>query len=367
MALKGDELSEKRVIYLDYNASAPPREEVLEAALPYIVDHWGNSSSTHSASRKPREALEKSRREIAFWAGVKPSGVIFTSGATEANHLALKGCSISGRVAVSAVEHPSIMSQALASNAFVISVNEAGVVRFSALKRALKAGVKLVSVMAANNETGVIQPITAIAELVHASGALLHVDASQIAGRWKLSPGWDLLTVSGHKAGGLKGSGALIVADGIEVVPLQVGGSQERGLRAGTVDVAGAVSLATVLLLDWPDLSEFREIIEGCVERLGGVVTGKGVSRLSNTVHFSFAGIPADSIVMGLDLQGVCSSTGSACSSGSSESSYVLEAMGMNGREGVRLSLGFRTTKAEVESAIKALETVVARQKSVLL
>jgi cysteine desulfurase len=360
-------LSEKRVIYLDYNASAPPREEVLEAALPYIINHWGNSSSTHSASRKPREALEKGRRDIAAWAGVKPSGVIFTSGATEANHLALRGCNLPGRVAVSAVEHPSIMSQAIASNAFIIAVDESGVVRFSALKRALKAGVKLVSVMAANNETGVIQPITAIAEIVHASGALLHVDASQIAGRWKVHPGWDLLTVSGHKAGGLKGSGALIIADGIEVVPQQVGGSQERGLRAGTVDVAGAVSLATVLLLDWPDMSALRESIENCIEAMGGLVTAKGVSRLPNTVHFSFVGIPGDSIVMGLDLQGVCSSTGSACSSGSSESSYVLESMGMNGREGVRLSLGYKTTSKEVEAVINALESVVTRQKSVLL
>ncbi len=360
-------MSEKRVIYLDYNASAPPREEVLEAALPYILDHWGNSSSTHSASRKPREALEKSRRQIAAWAGVKPGGVIFTSGASEANHLALRGCSSGGRIAVSAVEHPSIMSQALDNNAFIIAVNEAGVVRFSALKRALQAGVKLVSVMAANNETGVIQPITAIADLVHASGGLLHVDASQVAGRWVVPPGWDLLTVSGHKAGGLKGSGALIVTDGVEVVAQQVGGSQERGLRAGTVDVAGAVSLATVLLLDWPDLSGFRDIIEVCVESMGGAVTGKDASRLPNTLHFSFAGIPADSIVMGLDLQGVCSSTGSACSSGSAESSYVLEAMGLNGREGVRLSMGYRTTNEDVKATVAALEAVVLRQKKVLL
>jgi cysteine desulfurase len=248
-----------------------------------------------------------------------------------------------------------------------MAVDAAGVVRFSALKRALQSGVKLVSVMAANNETGVVQPITAIADLVHASGAVLHVDASQVAGRWRLPPGWDLLTVSGHKAGGLKGSGALIVSDGVEVMAQQIGGSQERGLRAGTVDVAGAVSLAVVLQLDWPDLSVLRDKMEQRVESLGGVVTGKEASRLSNTLHFSFPGIPADSIVMGLDLKGVCASTGSACSSGSSESSYVLEAMGLNGREGVRLSIGYMTTEAEVEEALSALEAVVLRQKQVLL
>jgi len=355
------------LIYLDYNASAPPREEVLDAALPYIVDHWGNSSSTHSASRKPREALERSRREIASWAGVKASGVIFTSGASEANHLALRGCSRGEKFAVSAVEHPSIMAQAISSGAIIIGVNEDGVVRFSDLKRAMKAGVNLVSVMAANNETGVVQPIAAIADIVHTAGAILHVDASQVAGRWNCPTGWDLMTVSGHKAGGLKGSGALIVRDSVEVEAQQIGGSQERGLRSGTVDVAGAVSLATVLTLGWPESSELRSVIEERVELLGGVVTGKGAPRLSNTLHFSFPGIPADSIVMGLDLKGVCASTGSACSSGSAESSYVLEAMGLNGREGVRLSMGYKTTPAEVDEALSALSIVVERQKEFLL
>jgi len=356
------------VIYFDHNATSAPRPQVLEAALPFFRDHWANPASTHSGARRPAAALEEARVRLAEWGGVRSRDVVFTSGATEANHLALRGCRPDGRdgLAVSAVEHPSVLVPAGELGAVVMGVDSRGILELDALDAALDAGVGLVSVMAANNETGVIQPLSEIHARTHAAGALLHVDAAQYAGRMPLVHDWDLMTISGHKAGGLKGAGALLIRQGLPLQAQQLGGDQERGRRAGTVDVAPIVAMVEAVCEVWPDLSELRDALQESAVALGAKVSGLGAPRLSNTLHVRFEGLPGDALVMGLDLNGVCASTGSACSSGASNPSHVLEAMGMDGRSGLRLSLGWNSTKADVEAATEALNRVVAAHRDAL-
>jgi cysteine desulfurase len=356
------------VIFLDHNATSPPRPNVLEKALPFIMEHWANPSSTHSMARKPAAALEDARTQVAEWAGTRPRDVIFTSGATEANHLALMGTvQPEGKqgLAVSAVEHPSILSPAERLGATVVPVDTNGRVDLKALESALAQGVGLVSIMAANNETGVIQDLGAIYKLTDAAGALLHVDAAQVAARIPLPQDWDLLTLSGHKAGGLKGAGALLRRESVKVVAQQIGGDQERGMRSGTVDVAPIVALAVAVTTPWPDLRPLQARLESIVRELGGEITGAATDRLPNTVHISFAGLPGEGLVFGLDLAGICVSVGSACASGASKPSHVLQAMGMDPARGLRFSLGWNTTRKEVEAAGEALNRVVAQHRSI--
>ncbi len=349
-------------IYLDFNATGPPRPEVLAAALPFITEHWGNPASAHAAARRPAAALEAAREQVAAWAGAPPAGVIFTSGATEANQLALRG--VGRRLLASAVEHPSVRAGVLAAGGALLPVDGRGVLDPGALPGDLE-GV-LVSVMAANNETGVLQPIGEIHRRVRAAGGLLHVDAAQLGGRLPAPDGWDLLTVSGHKAGGLKGGGALVLRPGVEVTPQLLGGSQERGRRGGTVDVPAAVALGCALSLPPPPgLAALRDALEAAAAALGAAVSGAGAARLPNTLHLTFADLPGEAVVAGLDLEGVCASTGAACASGAAEPSYVLEAMGLDPRAGVRLSLGWSTTGEQVDAAARALARVVERHRAV--
>lgn len=356
------------MVYLDHNATSPPRPEVLEKALPFFTEHWANPASTHSLARRPAAALEEARTRLAEWAGARPRDVIFTSGATEANHLALRGCRPSGRpgLAVSAVEHPSVLEPAERLEATRIEVDSEGRCLLESIQAALDSGVGLLSVMAANNETGVLQDLGAIHRIVHQAGALLHVDAAQAAARMPLPQDWDLLTLSGHKAGGLKGAGALILREGIPLDPQQLGGDQERSRRAGTVDVGPIVGLVEAVTSPWPDLRELRDELQDHAASLGAEISGASVPRLANTLHIRFPGLPGDAIVMGLDLNGVCASTGSACSSGASKSSHVLEAMGEDGSSGVRFSLGWNTTKADIETAKLCLDRVVSAHRAIL-
>ena len=356
------------MIYLDHNATSPPRPEVLECALPFFTEHWANPASTHSMARRPAAALEEARSRLAEWAGARPRDVIFTSGATEANHLALRGCRPEdlGGLAVSAIEHPSILEPAELLGAHIIGVDSTGQVDRSSLSTALSNGVGLVSIMAANNETGVLQDLASIHRLTHAAGALLHVDAAQAAARLTLPQDWDLLTLSGHKAGGLKGAGALILRESVPLIPQQLGGDQERSRRAGTVDVAPIAALVEAVTSPWPELSSLRDELESFAKSLGAVVSAEAAPRLGNTLHLRFPGLPGDALVMGLDLNGVCASTGSACASGASKSSHVLEAMGEDGRSGIRFSLGWNTTKDDIEGAKEALDRVVGAHRAIL-
>jgi len=354
------------MIYLDYNATSPPRPEVLERAVPFITEQWGNPSSTHGMARGPAAAVTRARDEVAAWCGCLPRDVVFTAGATEANHLALRGLAWE-RLLVSAVEHPSVLAPALALGATIIPVTADGVVDLTALEALLaQPGRALVSVMAANNETGALQPIDAVAALVRGAGGLLHVDAAQLGGRLAAPTTWDALTVSGHKAGGLKGAGALALGPGLALRPQQLGGSQERGRRAGTVDVPAVVGLGCALSLPaTPGVEALRDRLQQAATILGARITSTAVERLPNTLHLSFPGIPGEAVVAGLDLEGVCGSTGSACASGASEPSHVLEAMGGDPSGGVRLSLGWKTTSEEIEEACGALTDVITRHRQV--
>lgn len=346
-------------IYLDHNATSPPHPAVLEAALPLITEHWGNSGSSHSLGRAPHAAIERARGQLAEWAGARSKDIVLTSGATEANNLAVLGTP--GRVLCSAVEHPSVIEAVRERDGAVLPVDAQGRLRLDALEAALQEGAALLSLIAANNETGVLQDIDPIAELCAAHGCLLHLDCAQLIGRHAAPERWDLITVTGHKAGGLKGAGALIMRRGVQTAPQTFGGGQERGRRAGTLNPAPIASLGVVATLSHStELRALRDRLEAAVVELGGQVTGAGAERLWNTCNVVFEGLPSDMLVMGLDLEGVCASAGSACASGGASASSVLLAMGIE-HSALRLSLGWNTRGEDIDRAIQALRVVVGR------
>lgn len=350
------------VIYLDHNATSPPHPRVLEEALPFLTEHWGNPSSSHSLSRKPVEAVERARRRLAAWAGCLGKEVVFTGSATEANHLALRGLRRPGRPLVSAIEHPSVLAPALALGGAVVAVDRQGRLDLDALEQLLSEPTSLVSVMAANNETGVLQDLDAVAERVHAADSLLHVDAAQLVGRLTAPGSWDLLTVTGHKAGGFKGGGALCVREGIDIHAQSLGGGQERGRRSGTINPAPLVSLGVVATLaHGPEIGGMRDRLEAACVALGGSVNSGGAPRLPNTCNVRFQGVPSELVVMGMDLEGFCLSAGSACHSGAATASAVLQAMGITTADALRLSLGWSTTEEDIDAAIDALRRVLGR------
>lgn len=352
--------------YLDYNAEAPLKPAVAEA-MAAASGRVGNPSSVHRFGRLARRALEDVRARVGALAGADPAAVIFTSGGTEANNLALAGAAPERRV-VSAVEHDSVL--AASPGATVAAVNGDGVIDLAALDAALAADPTpaLVSVMLANNETGVIQPVAAAAELAHAHGALLHCDAVQGAGRIPLSLddlGADLMSLSAHKMGGPQGAGALIVRDGVAVSAMLRGGRQEAGRRAGSENVAAlvgfgvAAELAAGDLEDGQRVSGLRDRIEAELIAVASDarVLGAAAARLGNTTCVTMPGVAAETQVMALDLAGVAVSSGAACSSGKVGPSHVLAAMAVDrlvASCAVRISLGWATTEADIERLIEA-------------
>lgn len=347
-------------VYLDHNATSPPHPDVLAAALPLLTEHWGNAGSAHALGRVPHQQVEAARRQLAEWAGARPRDVVFTSGATEANNLALR--SVPGRLLHSAAEHPSVSEPGLAVGAQVLPVTPSGRVDLDALASALaQGGVGLVSVLMANNETGVLQDAAALHALTQAHGAALHLDCAQMVGRHAAPDAWDLLTVTGHKAGGLKGAGALILRPGRSLDPMVVGGGQERGRRAGTLNPAPVVSLGVVAgLRHGPEIKALRDQLEAGVIALGGTVVGADAPRLWNTCNAYFTDVPGDHLVVALDLAGVCVSGGATCGSGAAKASPVLAAMGI-GHRSVRFSLGWSSTQADVDAALAALADALRR------
>lgn len=335
---------------------------------------FGNASSVHWAGREARKHLERARTTVARRLGRKPSEIVFTSGGSEADNLALHAAA-GGRLVVSALEHPAVLRGAERIAGSVISgARSDGTVDLEALERALAAApTALVSVMGVNNETGVVQPIAAVHALARAHGARLHVDAVQLAGRLPLPLDADLLTLSGHKLGAPKGVGVLATRAGIPLAPLIVGGAQERGLRAGTEPVAHAVAFAHALelALDAQDAEQARlgilqQRLEAALPALGGRVVGAGSPRVANTTLAVFAGVEAETVLHALDLEGVAVSSGSACASGSLEPSAVLTAMGLGRAEAlsaVRFSTGWGSTLADVERALAVLPAVLARAR----
>ena len=346
--------------YLDHNATTPPRPESAEA-VSRALGEWGNPSSVHSHGRAARRIVEDARRQVARLAGADPATVAFTSGGTEANNLALRGCGRT-RILVSAIEHPSVLEAA--DNFEIVPVDADGIVDLDALGAMLRGGEgAVVSVMLANNETGVIQPVSGAAAIAHEAGALFHCDAVQAAGKLPLdfrTLGVDMLSLSAHKIGGPKGVGALIVADHVQLTPIMRGGGQERGRRNGTENVPGiagfgaAAEQAAAEVPSPGNLAALRDMLEERVlaEIPGARIVADQAERLPNTSCIALPGISAETQIMALDLAGFAVSAGSACSSGKVKASRVLTAMGLDSEIAacaIRVSLGRGNSEADIE------------------
>ncbi len=376
-------------LYLDWNATAPLRPEA-HAAMLAVLDHVGNPSSIHAEGRAARRQIENAREQVAQMVGAEARDVVFTSGGTEANALVLTPSIQAGRdkaprdrLLVSAVEHPSVRAggQFPAGAVEEIPVDLAGVVDLAALEARLASlageGIArpLVSVMLANNETGVIQPVAEAAEFVRAAGGLLHVDAVQAAGKMPCdikALGADLMTLSAHKLGGPKGVGAVVKRHDLHLTdPLIRGGGQERGLRAGTENVAGIVGFGAAaaaarqtLAKDSIHMRALRDRLESGLTAVAPetVIFGAAVARLPNTSCFAVPGMKAETALIALDLDGVAGSSGSACSSGKVSASHVLAAMGVDSglaRGAIRISIGHSTAKEDVDRFLNAWNGLV--------
>lgn len=352
-------------VYLDYAATTPLDKDILEKMLPYFGAEFGNPDSLHSCGRSAAYAVSEARDRVAAVLGVKPAEVYFTSGGTEADNWAVK-CLGAGRVCVSEIEHTAVLSAV--RDAAYAKASAEGIVTAEAVERALGADTRLVCVMAVNNETGCIQPIKEISALCKERGALLFSDCVQAAATQNLKElcGYsDAVSLSGHKIYGPKGTGALVVKKGARLRPLISGGEQERGLRGGTLNVAGIVGFSYALEKAQKKREEYCRKAEGLrslfeqeiISALGGRVTIDGANRAPNISHITFAGANS-SLINALDLSGLCASSGAACSAHSAQPSHVMLAMGRTeaeARAGVRFSFGKDTTEEEVLFAVKTV------------
>ncbi|WP_035352202.1 cysteine desulfurase family protein [Edaphobacter aggregans] len=373
-------------IYMDANATTPLLPEVFEAMRPFYLEHYGNASSIHQQGQHARAAVDHARESIARLLHCRPAEVVFTSGGTESDNLALFGVLAPGdHLITTAIEHHAVLhaAQALASRGVEVTflpVTPQGIIEPTTLLAALQPNTRLVSIMYANNETGVIQPIDALAGIAHAGGSLFHTDAVQAGGKLPLdvSPhGFlkdvDLLTLSGHKIYAPKGIGVLYVRRSVRLSPMFHGGAHERQRRAGTENVPGIVGLgkATDISADWiksegpAKLAALRDRLEqGIAAQIDETgVNGAGAPRVCNTSSIYFDHVEAEALLIALDLKGLSVSGGSACQSGASEPSHVLTAMGLSAaraRATIRFSLSKLTTEEEVDEALKLIPAAVA-------
>ncbi len=369
------------MIYLDHNATTPLRPEARTAMLALLEQGIGNPSSAHAAGRAARAALERARRAIAARLDVPPASIVFTSGATEANNLAILGAvpdPAGAHIVASPIEHASVIGpvrelERRGAAVTWLPVDAAGRVAVAALAAALRPQTALVSIGWANGEIGTVQPIEEIAALCRARGVLLHSDAAQALGRVPITAAAvDLCVVSAHKHGGPTGIGALVVRRGIALRPLMCGGEQERGVRPGTENAVAAAGFAAALTAaaDDAELTALRERLWDAIAPLGGVRRhGPGPAEgLPNTLAVGYDGLVGEALVAALDLEGVAASVGSACAAGSGEPSHVLRAIGCDeaaARAGVRFSLGATTTAADIDAAAAAVRRVVTRMRGV--
>jgi len=361
--------------YLDYNATAPLKPAIRDAMLA-AMEQTGNASSVHAYGRAARAAIEAAREEVANLVNVKPAQVIFTGGGTEANNLALRGTNRTQFI-ISAIEHDSIFASA--PEAKKIAATYDGILDVSCARELIGATQNaLVSVMLVNNETGVIQPVPEIAELAKASGALVHTDAIQAAGRMPLdfaALGVDMMTLSAHKIAGPQGVGALVVREGLPLEPLVRGGGQEMRRRAGTENVAAiagfgvAARLAATDILRAPLLGEWRTKMERELQAIAKdcVIIGGPAPRVMNTSCIAMPGVESETQVMALDLAGVAVSAGSACSSGKVKASHVLKAMGYDDKIAgcaIRISMGWATAESDINRLVRAWESLYRRTRN---
>lgn len=385
---------ENRLIYLDHAATTPVHPQVLEAMLPYFSEQFGNPSSIYGLGRQALQALDDARRTVAHVLGCNDREVIFTSGGSESDNLAIRGAAFAHRdrgdhIITSAVEHHAVLhtceqlQQHFGFDVTVLPVDRFGMVDPDDVARAITPRTVLISIMYANNEVGTIQPIAEIGRIAREHGVPFHTDAVQATGALELNVdalNVDLLSLSAHKFYGPKGVGILYARRGTSLLPMQTGGAQERNRRAGTENVAGIVGAATALRL----AQEAREahsayvkglrdrLIHGTLERVPGAhLTGHPTQRLPNSASFVFEGIPgAEELLLGLDLKGICASSGSACTSASLEPSYVLRAMGIPSALAVgslRLTLGPENTTEEVEYVLDVLPDLIVRLRQLSL
>lgn len=374
-------------VYLDNNATTPLLPEVFDAMRPHFLEKFGNASSIHQQGQHARAAVEHAREQVAELLNCRPAEVVFTSGGTEGDNLALFGLLQSGdHVITSSIEHHAVLNscsrlEQLGCMVTYVPVDGRSVINPEDVLRALRPETKLISIMTANNETGVLQPVEEIGKIAAEADVYFHTDAVQAAGKVPLDVsaiGCDLLTISGHKIHGPQGAGALFVRKGTLLQPLFYGGRHERSRRAGTENLAGIVGLgkaAEVANRGFSDgsvaqLSEFRDRLEGSI--LGEVeqvaVNGSGAPRVPNTTNISFDCIEGEAMVIALDLKGLAVSTGAACSSGAIEPSHVLTAMGLSpdrARGSIRFSFGKQNTAEDVEFALSLVPEVVARLREI--
>ena len=379
-------------LYFDHAASAPRREEVIDAMERWQHGVVGNPSGSHRAAREARRAIEEARDEVAQFVGARPGGVIFTGGGTESCHLAIVGTTIAHRrtheksvVVASKVEHNAVLDAA----GFLereyddvevryVDVDADGVIDIESLREAIDSNVAIVSVMTVNNETGVCQPLDAVTSVANGSvpgGVVTHTDAVAAA-PWLYLPTVtatiDLISICAHKIGGPVNAGALIMRNEVALDAVVPGGGQERGRRGGTVDVAAAVGLAAAVRLAQKELVDVNDRVVDYQQKLcaalsflpGCAITAPAARKVPGTVHVTFEGLASDELLFLLDQEGVCASAASSCSSGAAITSHVLAAMGMSpGRAGgsLRLTMGAETTEQEVDQLIGVLSSVVYR------
>jgi cysteine desulfurase len=369
-------------VYFDHNATTPLDERVLTAMLPFLREHYGNASSRHEFGTLARKAVNEAREQVAALVGVQPVQVVFTSGGTEANNAFVKGAAgmlKPSQIAVSAIEHPCVAkpAQELTRAGWKLrklAVDSGGRIDVDDVARALAEPTGIVSVMLANNETGVIQDVAAVAELARAARAWAHTDAVQALGKIEVDfPALNVhaMTLSAHKIYGPKGAGALVLDKRIELKPLISGGGHEQGLRSGTENVPGIVGFGAACELAAgrvrelaPRLTGLREQLEQGLHGMNAVIFGAAAARVPNTSYFAFPGIEGETLVIELDQAGFAVASGAACSSTSTEPSATLLAMGVApdvARGAVRLSLGKDNTPAEVADFLRVLERVLAR------
>jgi cysteine desulfurase len=377
------------MIYLDHNATTPLHPEVLAAMQPYLGGVCGNASSLHRYGRLHSDAIAQARSQVAARVGARAEQVIFTSGGTEANNLLIKGFATAmpdAGIAVSNIEHMSMLepAQVLSQQGAGIDWIESdaqGCVTPEALQKNLHADTRLVSVMAANNETGVIQDIASLAAIVRKRGAFMHSDASQAAGKMPISfsdSGVHAMTISAHKFNGPLGAGALVIDSGMPLKSIMHGGTQEKGLRPGTENVPAIVGFGKAAELAKAELEtrmqhtrHLRDALEAKLSAFANVkIFAEHSNRLSNTVQFGVAGFDGETLLMQLDRKGFAVSSGSACTSGKTEASHVLKAMQVPNEfalGAVRVSFGMSNTRADVDGLVKALTDIMPMQNSAVM
>ena len=376
-----------RRIYLDNNATTPVLPEVFEAMRPYFTERFGNASSIHHHGQETRAAVENARESVAQLLGCSASEIVFTSGGTEGDNLAISGLVAAGdHVITSSIEHHAALHackhlEEAGCEVTVLPVNGRSLVDPADVKRALRPNTKLISIMMANNETGVLQPVEEIAKIAAEAGVLFHTDAVQAAGKVPIDVkriGCHALTISGHKIHAPQGTGALFVKKGTQLRPMFHGGRHERSRRAGTENVAGIVGLGKAAQIasnafargDEKKMAAMRDRLQqGILAQVDEAsVNGDGAARVPNTANIRFDHIEGEALVIALDLKGLAVSTGAACSSGAIAPSHVLVAMGLRpdqARASIRFSLGKQTVEEDIDVALSLVPETVARLREI--